>query len=232
MSNTLQGARMFIGHFGVGFGAKRVAPRVSLGTLLLAAQFIDLLWPTLLLLGLERVRIAPGVSAVTPLDFESYPISHSLVAVCGWALLVGALHFLVKRDRAGAAVLGGLVVSHWALDALVHRPDLPLAPGSDLVVGLGAWSSLPLTIALEGAIFAIGVGLYSRATEAIDGAGRWGFRGLVAFLVAIYAANLFGPPPPAVEAIAWAGHAQWLLVIWGYWVDRHRRASRELSTAE
>lgn len=90
---------MFIGHFGVGFGAKRVAPRVSLGTLLLAAQFIDLLWPTLLLLGLERVRIAPGVTAATPLDFESYPISHSLIAVCGWALLVGALHFFVKRDQ-------------------------------------------------------------------------------------------------------------------------------------
>ena len=91
---------MFIGHFGVGFGAKRVAPRVSLGTLLLAAQFIDLLWPTLLLLlSLERVRIAPGVTAVTPLDFESYPISHSLIAVCGWALLVGARHFFVKRDR-------------------------------------------------------------------------------------------------------------------------------------
>lgn len=219
---------MFIGHFGVGFAAKRVAPRVSLGTLLLAAQFIDLLWPTLLLLGLERVRIAPGITTVTPLDFESYPISHSLVAVCGWGLLVGALHFLARRDRRGAAVLGGLVVSHWALDALVHRPDLPLVPGGDLVVGLGAWSSLPLTIVLEGAVFTIGVVLYSRATEASDATGRWGFRGLVAFLVVIYGANLFGPPPPTVDAIAWAGHAQWLLVIWGYWVDRHRRALREL----
>jgi membrane-bound metal-dependent hydrolase YbcI (DUF457 family) len=168
------------------------------------------------------------VTAVTPLDFESYPISHSLIAVCGWALLVGALHFLVKRDRSSAAVLGGLVVSHWALDALVHRPDLPLVPGGDLFVGLGAWSSLPLTIVLEGAIFAVGVVLYGRATEASDGTGRRGFRGLVAFLVALYAANLFGPPPPAVEAIAWAGQAQWLLVIWGYWVDRHRRALREL----
>lgn len=214
---------MFIGHFGLGFGAKRVAPRVSLGTLLLAAQFIDLLWPTLLLLGLERVRIVPGITVVTPLDFEHYPISHSLLFVCGWAVLVGALHFFVKRERGAAAVLGALVVSHWALDAIVHRPDLPLAPGSELVVGLGAWSSLPLTIVLEGAIFAIGVSFYSRVTVAIDAAGRWGFRALVAFLVVIYAGNLFGPPPPSAEAIAWVGQAQWLLVVWGYWVERHRK---------
>ncbi|MGK2859816.1 MAG: hypothetical protein ACSLFQ_21680 [Thermoanaerobaculia bacterium] len=216
---------MFIGHFGVGFGAKRFAPRVSLGTLLLAAQFIDLLWPTLLLLGLERVRIVPGITAVTPLDFEHYPISHSLVAVCGWALVVGALHFLVRRERVAAGVLAALVVSHWLLDALVHRPDLPLAPGSDLFAGLGGWSSLPLTIALEGAIFGFGVLLYSRVTVANNAVGRWSFRALVLFLVAIHAGNLFGPPPPSVEAIAWVGQAQWLLVVWGYWVERHRRVA-------
>jgi hypothetical protein len=216
---------MFIGHFGIGFGAKRLAPRVSLGTLFLAAQFLDLLWPTLLLLGLESVRIAPGITKVTPLDFEHYPISHSLVAVIGWALLVGFAHYGAKRGRASAIVVGALVVSHWALDALVHRPDLPL--GGELFVGLGGWSSLPLTIALEGIVFAIGVWLYSRVTVANDATGRWSFRALVAFLVAIQAGNFFGAPPPSVEAIAWVGQAQWLIVAWGYWVDRHRRVSPE-----
>jgi hypothetical protein len=215
---------VFIGHFGVGLGAKRVAPQVSLGTLMLAAQFIDLLWPTLLLLGLERVRIAPGITAVTPLDFEHYPISHSLAAVLGWSVIVGAIHFLVRRNKRAAVLLGLLVTSHWAIDLVAHRPDLPIVPGGELRLGFGLWSSLPFTLALEGALFALGVCVYARSTTAADAIGRWGFRGLVAFLIAIHAGNLFGPPPPSVEAIAWAGHAQWLLVVWAWWVDAHRRS--------
>ncbi len=213
---------MFIGHFGVGLGAKTLVPRVSLGSLFVAAQFIDLLWPTLLLLGIERVRIEPGATAVTPLAFEHYPVSHSLVAVLGWALLVAGGHWLMRRNRRAALVMAALVVSHWLLDLLVHRPDLPLLPGSDLVVGLGLWSSLPLTLAVELPLFLIGARLYARATRPVDATGRWAFLGLLAFLLAIYAANLLGEPPPDVEAIAWLGHAQWLLVLWGYWIDRHR----------
>ncbi len=216
---------MFIAHFGVGFGAKQIAPRVSLGTLFLAAQFLDLLWPTLLLLGLERVRIEPGITTVTPLAFEHYPISHSLLAVFGWAVLLGAIHFWLKRDRRAALVLGVLVVSHWLLDLIVHRPDLPLAPGSSTLVGLNAWSSLPLTLLLESSLFAAGVWLYARATTALNAAGRWGFYGLVAFLILVYAGNVFGAPPPNAQAIAWVGQAQWLLVLWAYWLDKHRHAA-------
>lgn len=216
---------MFIGHFAVGFAAKPSAPRVSLGTLFLAAQFLDLLWPTLLLLGVERVRIVPGATTVTPLVFEYYPISHSLLAVAGWAVLVGGAYLLLRRDRIGALVLGLLVVSHWALDAIVHQPDLPLFPGSATMVGLNAWSSLPLTLAIELPLFVLGVWLYARATKARDAVGRWGFRGLVAFLLVIYAGNLFGAPPPSPVAIAWVSQAQWLLVLWGYWIDNHRHAA-------
>lgn len=213
---------MFIGHFGVAFGAKRAARRVSLGTLFLAAQFIDLLWPVLLLMGVERVRIAPGVTAVTPLDFEHYPISHSVLAVLGWAVLVGGAHFLLRRERRAALIVAALVLSHWFLDLVVHRPDLPLMPGAGPLVGFGGWYSLPLTLLIEVPIFLAGVWLYARATIASDGQGRWALWSLVAFLLAVYAANLFGPPPPDVTAIAWAGQLQWLLVIWAYWVDRHR----------
>lgn len=217
---------MFIGHFGVGFGAKSVAPGMSLGTLFLAVQFLDLLWPTLLLLGVETVRIVPGATVVTPLVFEHYPISHSLLAVLGWAGLVGGFHYLLKRNPFSALVLGALVVSHWALDAIVHRPDLPLFPGSTTVVGLDAWSSLPLTLAIEGAVFALGVWLYVRATRPRDAIGRWGLVALVVFLLGIHAGNLIGPPPPSVQAIAWVGQLQWLLVLWAYWIDAHRQVSR------
>lgn len=221
---------MFIGHFGVGFGAKSVVPAVSLGTLFLAAQFLDLLWPTLLLLGVEKVRILPGATVVTPLLFEHYPISHSLLAVVGWAGLVAGVHFLLRRKRIAALALGVLVISHWLLDTIVHRPDLPLFPGSATVVGLNAWSSLPITLVVEGSLFAFGVWLYSRATSPADAIGRWGLLGLVVFLVGIYAGNLFGAPPPSSEAIAWVGQMQWLLVLWGYWLDKHRHASSRAET--
>lgn len=216
---------MFIGHFAVGFAAKSVTPRVSLGTLFLAAQFIDLLWPSFLLLGLERVRIEPGATAVTPLVFEHYPYSHSLLAVLGWAVLLAGLHFLWRRDRRSAGMLAALVLSHWLLDLLVHRPDLPLLPWGGAVAGLRLWSSLPLTLALEVPLFAVGVWLYARSTRPTDPAGRWGLVGLVLFLLLVYAGNVLGSPPPSVEAIAWVGQLQWLLVLWGYWVDRHRRAA-------
>ena len=217
---------MFIGHFGAGFGAKKVAPNVSLGTLFLAAQFLDLLWPTLLLLDLEQVRIVPGATTVTPLIFENYPISHSLIAVLGWAVLIGGIHYLLKRKRIAALVLGVLVLSHWLLDAVVHSPDLPLLLGSSVRVGLNVWSSLPLTVLIEGSLFALGVWLYIRATYARNARGSWGLWLLVAFLVLIYTGNLFGSPPPDAKAIAWVGQAQWLLVLWAYWIDKNRSATK------
>lgn len=212
---------MFIGHFGVGLGAKRAAPRTSLGTLFLAAQFLDLLWPSLLLLGVEQVRIAPGITRVTPLDFVSYPFSHSLALVLAWAVVVGGLYWVVRRYLAGALVVAAAVVSHWVLDLLVHRPDLPLVPGGPKV-GLGLWNSLPATLAVECAIFLAGLAIYLRCTRARDRIGKYGVAALVLLLVVIYVGNLAGPPPPSVEAIAWLGQAQWLIVVLAWWLDDHR----------
>jgi hypothetical protein len=215
---------MFIGHFGLGFAAKRLAPRASLGTAFLAAQFADLLWPVFLLLGMESVRVAPGATVVTPLVFESYPITHSLLGMAGWAIALGATYALARKDNRGAWVLALLVISHWMLDAIVHAPDLPLAPGMDLRIGLGLWNSPAATLAVEIPIFVAGVWLYARATLARDRTGRYALIGLVAFLALIQVLNLLGPPPRSVAAIAWVGHAQWLLIAWGYWVDAHRQA--------
>ncbi len=213
---------MFIGHFGVGLAAKPLAPKVSLGTLFLAAQLVDLLWPTLLLLGFERVRIAPDAGGV-PLELVYYPWSHSLLAVIVWGVMLGLTYRLLRNDSRGAIVLGAAVVSHWLLDVIVHRPDLPLYPGSNERLGLDLWMSLPASLALELAIYAAGAWLYLRSTEPLDALGRWAAWSLLALLLAIHLGNVFGPPPPSVSAIAWVGQAQWLIVAWGYWIDRHRR---------
>ncbi len=214
---------MFIGHFAVGMGAKAAAPRVSLGTLFLASQFVDLLWPTLLLFGLERVKIVPGITTVTPLDFEHYPITHSLLMAMVWGLLFGLVYWIFQKNKIGAIVLGLCVASHWLLDLLVHRPDLPLIPGGATRLGIGLWNSLPATLIVEGLLFVLGIWLYLRSTTAKNRVGRFAFWGLAAFLSIIYIANLFGPPPPDVPSIAWAGHLQWLFVLWAYWVDRNRQ---------
>ena len=215
---------MFLGHFGVGFGAKAAAPKASLGTLFLAAQFVDLLWPSLLLIGLEKVEIAPGITRVTPLDFTEYPITHSLLTTLVWAALFAGAYYLLRRYRKGAWICAAAVLSHWVLDLLTHRPDLPLVPGGATRVGLGLWNSLPATLVVELGIFAIGVWLYVRTTRALDRVGSVALWSLVGFLVVIYFSNIFGPPPPSVIAIAVVGHAGWLLVIWAYWIDRHRAA--------
>jgi len=212
---------MFIGHYAVALAAKRVAPRASLGTLFAAAQLLDLAWPVLVLAGVEEVRIAPGDNAFTRLAFVSYPITHSAAAVALWSVLFGAVYLARTGYRAGAWVTGALVASHWLLDAVVHRPDLPLWPGGPKV-GLGLWGSVPATLALEGAAFAAGAWLYVATTRPRDRVGRWALAALVGFLGATYAANVMGPPPPSVTAVAASALLLWLLVPWAAWADRHR----------
>jgi hypothetical protein len=213
---------VFIGHFGVALAAKKVAPRTSLGTLVMAAQFADLLWPLFLLLGVERVIIAPGTTAVTPLDFISYPLSHSLLADLGWASFFAGIYKVVKHDSRGAVCLWFVVLSHWLLDALSHRPDLPLYPGSSTYVGLGLWNSRMGTILVESAIFVIGARLYAKATHPRDRIGSYAFRSFIALLYLFYLINIFGPPPPSEKALAFAALGMWLFVAWAYWVDCHR----------
>jgi len=216
---------MFIGHFALGFGAKKAAPSVSLGTLLVACQFADLLWPTLVLAGIERVELLPGATVVTPLDFVSYPYSHSLLTLCAWGLLFGVGHMILRRSRIAAAVtIALLVVSHWALDFISHRPDMPLTPMSDMKVGLELWASRPATMAVEIVMFAIGVALYLQTTRARDRIGSIGLWALIVFVSMSYLGNMFGPVPPGAAAVVWSAQAMWVFMIWAYWVDGHRRA--------
>ena len=216
---------MFIGHFALALGAKRAAPQLSLGTLVAACQLADLAWPVLVLLGIESFEIHPGITAVTPLDFTRYPYSHSLVALALWALAFALTWLFARGSGARAAlVIAALVLSHWVLDAVSHRPDMPVTIGGPARVGLGLWSSLPATLAVEATLFAAGVALYARSTGPRDRIGRWGFVAFVGFVFAVYLANLFGPPPPDTKAVAWSGIAMWLLVAWAWWLDAHRES--------
>ena len=187
---------MFIGHFAVALAAKRIAPKTSLGWLFAACQLPDLLWPVFLLTGVERARIAVGDTAFTPLAFDHYPWSHSLVMMIGWGVLLAAAYMLRHRDSRSAMVLALLVVSHWVLDWITHRPDMPLVPGSDARYGLALWNSVPATLAVETILFVAGAALYTGATRARDRTGRIAWLGLIAFLLLVFAANAFSPPPP------------------------------------
>ena len=212
---------MFLGHFGVAMAAKTVAPKPSLGTLVLAALLVDGVWPVFLLLGWEQVEIVPGITAVTPLAFVSYPYTHSLVAGGLWAALLAGGYYAQRRDGNGAGWIAALVLSHWVLDFASHRPDLPLWPGSPKV-GLGLWSSVPLTLVAEFALFGAGAWLYTKVTRARDRVGTLGFAIFLAVLVVIYIASVFGPPPPSVPLLALSALLGWLFIAWAYWIDRHR----------
>lgn len=215
---------MFIGHYAAGFACKAVAPRANLGTCFAAVQLLDLLWPPLVLAGIEQVRVDPGNTAFTPLDFVSYPYSHSLLMAAVWSVAFGGVHYWRRREAATAAWLGGAVFSHWVLDWLSHRADLPLAPGLETRVGVGLWNSVTATLAVEGGLFAVGLALYVGRTRPSSRAGTWGLAALVAVLVAVYLGTQ-GPVPPGATAVAAAGLGLWLFVAWGWWLERHRVAA-------
>src|SRR4029078_3988156 len=176
-------------HFGLGFAAKRAAPGVSLAILFLAAQFADTLWPFLVAAGVEQVRIDPGHTAVTPLDFVSYPWSHSLLMLAVWGVLLGWMFRAV--DRRAFAVISALVVSHWVLDFVTHVPDMPLYPGGPKL-GLGLWNFVPATMAIELAMYGAGLWVYGGATRARGKTGHWAFLSFAVFLTIAYFASAFG----------------------------------------
>ena len=219
---------MFIGHYAVGFASAPLAPRTPLPWLVAAPLFLDLLWPIFLLLGWEHVRIAPGNTAFTPLDFVDYPISHSLATSVGWALLASGAYWAATRYSPGTIWIAIGVVSHWVLDFVTHRADLPLWPGGPKV-GLGLWNSRPATIVVEAAMFGASLGLYVLTTRPRDSVGRWSFLAFVVFTLAMYVSSIAGPPPPNERAIAWVGLASWIMPVWAAWFDRHRNVVAPIS---
>ncbi|MFN2570482.1 MAG: metal-dependent hydrolase [Gemmatimonadales bacterium] len=216
---------MFIGHYALGLAAKRAAPHTSLGTLFVAPTLAELLWPVFLLLGWEHAHVVPGPNPFLNLWLDDYPISHSLFTLMVWGALFGYLYRMRRGDQRAAIVIALLVVSHWVLDVITHRPDAPLYPGGP-EVGLGLWNSVTGTVIVESVMLLAGVAVYLRVTRARDGIGRWGIWGLVLLLAASYYGSLFSPTPTDTQALAIGGlifEAVFVLVAW--WVDRHRDAT-------
>ena len=222
---------MFIGHLAVGFASKRAAPDVSLGWLISAAMLPDLLFPLFMLIGLESVRIVPGGSGPASLEFINYPVTHSLAASVGWALGAGLAYWFGTRALRGAVVLSLGVLSHWFLDALTHRPDMPLYPGGPMV-GAGLWNSLAATVVVEGGMFVVGLWVYLVATRSVDRIGTWALRVWVVLLAFLYWKHVAGPPPPSGRAFELVGFLAGLLFpLWAWWIDRHRRPVSRTATA-
>ena len=215
---------MFIGHFGVAFAAKCVAPRTSLAAFVFAAEFLDLIWPIFLLTGFEHVRVVPGITKVQPLDFYDYPFSHSLSMVMGWGIVIALAYYLVRKNVRGAWVMSALVVSHWVLDFISHRPDMPLWPGGPKV-GLGLWNSWVGSISVEVLIFAGAIWLYLHSPRPKDRVAAWALWSLIALLSLGWVAALLAPPPPDVHQLAIGALVIWITVPWAAWADAHREPS-------
>ncbi len=215
---------MFIGHYAVGLASKKLAPRTSLGALIAAPILLDLLWPIFLLLGWEHVSVVQNNNPFLRLQFDSYPLSHGLVAVIGWATLFASIYFGFTRYVSGAIVIWIGVVSHWTMDYVVHRPDLPLYSGSRLF-GLGLWNHDWVTISIEVLLFVIGVWIYLQQTKAKNKIGDYALWAFIIFLLLAYAGATFGPSPRSVKQLAIGALVTWLFIPWAWWFDAHREAT-------
>lgn len=211
---------MFVGHLAAALGAKTVAREAPLPLLIGASFGIDILWPVLLLLGVESVVIDPGNTAFTALDFEWYPWSHSLLMVLVWGMLLAGVVRLAGGSLRVATVSGGVLVSHWVLDWVTHRPDLPLWPGGTQA-GLGLWNSIPGTFLVEGLLLVVALVLFFRAVEITRWQGHVALWSLTGLSVFIWASQPFSPPPPNALAIAIVGLTMLLLPLWGWWIERN-----------
>lgn len=214
---------MFVGHLAVSLSAKAVEPKAPLSALVAASFGLDLLWPVLVLVGLESVSIDPGNTAFTPLAFDSYPWSHSLLMASVWGAVAGGIMYGVSKSRRLAAIVGAVVVSHWVLDFATHRADLPLWPGGPKF-GLGLWNSIPATLLLEGGFFCVAIWLYLRRFRARDAVGKWSLWSLIGLTGIIWITQPWSPPPPNSNAVAFGGLAMLLFPWWASWIDRSRLA--------
>ena len=217
---------MFVGHYGVALGLKRAEPKVSLGTLFIAVQLVDLLWGAFLILGWEHVRILPDENPLLKLQFYDYPISHSLAGAVGWGLAAAVCYYSwptrdTTRHWQASALVGLAVASHWFLDLIVHIPDLPLAGNDSPKFGLGLWHHVGLSVALELAVLTAGLVIYARGASRRHPIRPVRIGCVLAVLLATYAASLLGPAPASTLAIG-AGDVGFMLGITALaaWADR------------
>jgi membrane-bound metal-dependent hydrolase YbcI (DUF457 family) len=211
---------MFVGHLAAAFAGTAVSRRTSLTWFVAAVTLVDLIWPLLLMAGVERVRIDPGNTAFTPLAFESYPWTHSLLMGVVWGLLLAAVARASGVTSAAAGLIAALVVSHWVLDFVTHRPDLPLWPWPDGVYGLGLWNSIAGTFAVEGLMWAAALVIFLRARRPRGARGHVALWSFVLVCTVLWASGPFSPPPPSEGALIAFTLLAWTVIPWAWWIER------------
>jgi hypothetical protein len=216
---------MLVGHCAVALAGKRADLQLSLGTLMAAAVLSDLLGFVFILLGIEHWTMNPGRAGIYAVDLDSVAWSHGLLPNLLWATLFAGGYFLWRRYAAGSWILFAAVLSHWILDFVSHRPDMPLAPGLSGRYGLGLWTSVPATLVVEGLLWVIALAVYVRATRASKRTGIYVFWAMIAFLTLSWINNIEATPPAGSLTVAAIASLTFftLLVAWAYWMDRVRK---------
>jgi membrane-bound metal-dependent hydrolase YbcI (DUF457 family) len=219
---------MFIGHFGLSFAAKKVAPKVSLASLFIATQFVDILWPILVLSNVETVTITPGYTKMNAFEFLHFPYTHSLFMGVVWGIITALLYAFFKKDTRGAIVIGLCVFSHWFFDLIVHTTDLPITIFGDTKVGFGLWNHLAAAVIIETIIFLIGLSIYISITKAKNKKGTWGLWSLVILLLLISLNNAFGPVPKQADTTLFISLIMLMtvIIVLAGWVDKNRELKK------
>jgi hypothetical protein len=220
--------QMFLGHLGVALMAKPIAPRTSVGTLMLASALPDLLAFVSLMAGIEHFSVQPGIDAANALNLYNIPLSHSLAMDVVWGAMLAAVYFFVRRYSRGAWVIFLLVPIHWLLDFASHRPDMSLAPGVSVPVGLGFYNSMRATLIVEGVVWSLGIIVYVYSTYAKTRAGIYAFWAMVALVTFLWATGRAGPPPPNVASVEITNVIIFSAVVaWAYWIDQIRPLEKQ-----
>jgi len=211
---------MFVGHLAVALSGKVVSQRTPLVWFVAAANLLDLIWPIFLLLGLEHVRIDPGNTAFTPLAFDAYPWTHSLLMSGVWGIALAALARRLGVAPSAARFIGAVVLSHWVLDFVTHRPDLPLTPWSAGRYGLGLWHSIPATLVIESIIWIAGIAFFLRVRRPRGVHGQLALWSFVLVSTFLWASGPFSPPPPDERSLALFALFGWVIIPWTIWIER------------
>jgi len=204
---SLLGATMFAGHIGIALAAARVEPRINVGIFAAAALLLDFLLWLFILFGFESVAIPVDFPRTHQPEFV-FPYSHSLLASLLWSILAAVLAFLLLGSRVGekklrsALLIAAVVFSHWLLDALVHRPELPITLAASHQVGLGLWNNMPVALVVEAVLVLVGAILFFPGCDL----SRRKRLALFALSLLVFVFTALGmtvaPSPPSTTAMA------------------------------
>jgi hypothetical protein len=212
---------MLVGHYAIGFFGKKLAPKASLAVFVLAAMTADILWCAFMLAGVEHVEFISGRGAGQYFKAVNIGFSHGLAMDLLWAVLLALGVYLFTRYARGAVIVFLAVLSHWLLDVVSHRPDMPVGLGPGPKFGLGMWTSVPITLLVEGGFWILALIVYARSHAFSSRARLWGFGVGSLILTVIWYGNITGPPPTDSRSASIASLFTFSIsVVWAWWIDK------------